>query len=102
MPAVRFVDISYFVKSGQLFIIMFIYADQEVARKSIFTNINLAIAGQKVYSKSAENTTKESTLRTFSETTIKSPYHHNILKFYSSPTQQTPPPPHTPAYINNS
>ena len=57
MPAVRFVDISYFVKSGQLFIIMFIYADQEVARKSIFTNINLAIAGHiLVYSKSAKNT----------------------------------------------
>ena len=72
MPAVRFVDISYFVKSGQLFIIMFIYADQEVARKSIFTNINLAIAGQKVYSKSAKNTTKETTLRNHYKVTISS------------------------------
>ena len=65
MPAVRFVDISYFVKSGQLFIIMFIYADQ-VARKSIFTNINLAIAGQKVYSK------RETTLRNHHKVTISS------------------------------
>ena len=72
MPAVRFVDISYFVKSGQLFIIMFMYADQEVARKSIFTNINLAIAGQKVYSKSAKNTSKETTLRNHHKVTISS------------------------------
>ena len=72
MPAVRFVDISYFVKSGQLFIIMFIYADQEVARKSIFTNINLAIAGQKVYSKSAKNTSKNTTLRNHHKVTISS------------------------------
>ena len=70
-PAVRFVDISYFVKSGQLFIIMFIYADQ-VARKSIFTNINLAIAGQKVYSKSAKNTSKNTTLRNHHKVTISS------------------------------
>ena len=72
MPAVRFVDISYSVKSGQLFIIMFIYADQEVARKSIFTNINLAIAGQKVYSKSAKNTSKNTTLRNHHKVTISS------------------------------
>ena len=71
MPAVRFVDISYFVKSGQLFIIMFIYADQ-VARKSIFTNINLALAGQKVYSKSAKNTSKNTTLRNHHKVTISS------------------------------
>ena len=72
MPAVRFVDISYFVKSGQLFIIMFIYADQEVARKSIFTNINLAIAGHKVYSKSAKKTSKNTTLRNHHKVTISS------------------------------
>ena len=72
MPAVRFVDISYFVKSGQLFIMMFMYADQEVARKSIFTNINLAVAGQKVYSQSAKNGSKNTTLRNHHKVTISS------------------------------
>ena len=72
----RFVDISYFENSGQLFIRMYMYAFQTNAAKSISTNMNGAFAGQKVYSKSAENGTKK--------TTIKSSYHHIILKFYSS------------------
>ena len=67
-PAVRFVDISYFVKTGQLFMKMFIYALHGVAAKSISTNINGAFAGQMVYSKSAEKFTKKTTIN-----------HHKVI-----------------------
>ena len=69
-PAVKFVDISCFVKIGQLFIKMFIYAKKisALARKSISTNINLAVAGQKVNSNINENTTEKSTIN-----------HHKVI-----------------------
>ena len=57
-PTVKFVDISYFVKSGQLFMIICIYALHTVAVISISTNIPSAFAGQTVYSQCAINTSK--------------------------------------------
>ena len=82
-PAVRFVDISYFENSGQLFIRMYMYAFQTNAAKSISTNMNGAFAGQKVYSKSAENTTKKTTMN--HHKVIISSYQSKVI-FFASPT----------------
>ena len=87
-PAVRIVDISYFVKSGQLFMKMCIYALHGSAAKSISTNINGAFAGHTVYSKRSENTTKKTTMN--HHKVIISSYQSKVI-FFASPTNAASP-----------
>ena len=59
-----------------------------LARKSISTNINLAVAGQKVNSNINENTTEKSTIN--HHKVIISSYHSKVL-FFPSPINAASP-----------
>ena len=68
---------------------MCIYALQAVAAKSISTNMSCAIAGQKVYSKSAENTTKKTTIN--HHKVIISSYHSKVSSILPLPNKRRLP-----------
>ena len=75
-PTVKFVDISNFVKSGQLFIKICIYALHTVAVINISINIPSVFAGHTVYSHGAINTSKIQQ-RTY---VLTRPNHHKVYQ----------------------